>query len=92
MRDNEGWQGEHEGWKVQSCVQDRALVLGPGCWGEIGVGGRIGFPHHTKGTGTHSSECSKVVLSLLLQLDLLLQPVGREGRLGGSGGSSLPPC
>lgn len=44
MRDSEGLPGEHEGWKVQSCVWDRALVLGPGCWGEMGVGRRVGFP------------------------------------------------
>lgn len=55
------------------------------------MGRRVGFPRHTKGTGTHSSECSEVVLSLLLQLDLLLQPVGRKGRLGGSGRSAVPP-
>lgn len=82
MRDSGGLQGEHEGWKVYSCLWDHAPLLGPGCWGEKGMGRRIEFPHHTKGTGTHSSECSEVVLSLLLQLDLLLQPVRqrREAR------------
>lgn len=33
---------------MQSCVWDHALLLGPGFWGEMGVGGRVGFPCHTK--------------------------------------------
>lgn len=35
MRDSGGLQGEHKGWKVQSCVWDHALVLGPGCGGRM---------------------------------------------------------
>lgn len=52
-------------------------------WGGVRAGGR--GPVRGTDAGTHSAESSQVVLCLLLQLDLLLQPVGGQGSAGPPG-------
>jgi len=61
-------------------------------WGDAGGQGGGGPTPHGGGTGTHGSESSQVVLSLLLQLDLFLQPEGREEGVRGTQREPRPPA